>query len=354
MEIRLNKFISESGMCTRREADRLIAVGKVTINRRQAQVGDKVRPGDEVRVSGNLLDYAHDTVYIALNKPVGVVSTTDMAEPNNIVKFVNFPMRIFNIGRLDKQSEGLILLTNDGDIVNKILRAENNHDKEYEVVVNRPVTEGFIAKMEQGVPILGTMTKKCKVQQTGTHSFTITLTQGLNRQIRRMCEHLEYEVLRLKRTRIMNIKLDRQLPVGQWRMLEDDEVKVLLESIKDSTGESKVAPGNSQKKKSNRRKPIFHNPGGNSAGHSEENPNKGGRSSSTSGAGRRGAARNAKPRRSSSTGSGSGAGVNSGAKRFGSPLSAAKKSSAAASKGKPKSANKPKPSKSKYTPKKQA
>lgn len=349
MEIRLNKYISESGICTRREADRMIEAGKVTINRRVAQVGDRVRKGDEVRVSGNLLDYAHDTVYIALNKPVGVVSTTDASEPNNIVKFVNFPMRIFNIGRLDKQSEGLILLTNDGDIVNKILRAENNHDKEYEVVVNRPVTESFISKMEQGVPILGTITKKCKVEQTGTHSFTITLTQGLNRQIRRMCECLDYEVLRLKRTRIMNIKLDRQLPVGQWRMLEDNEVEVLLESIKDSTGESKVAAGNSQKKRGNRRKPIFHNPGGNSsAGHPEESSPRGGRGGSS--AGRRGAARNAKPRRSSSggaAGGGSSAGSNGGgARRFGAPLSA--------SKGKPKSNSRPKPSKSKYTPKKQS
>ncbi len=268
METRLNKFLSDSGMCSRREADRMIEAGKVTINRKKATNGDKVKRGDEVRVNGNIVDYQADAVYIALNKPVGIVCTTDTTEPDNIIRFVNFPMRIFNIGRLDKMSEGLILLTNDGNIVNKILRAENNHSKEYQVVVDKPLTEQFLKKMSGGVSILGVNTKKCEVEQIGTNAFRIVLTQGLNRQIRRMCEALGYEVARLQRTRIMNIELGRNLPVGQWRMLEDDEVAVLQKAVEGSRG---TAPVGLRSKKP--RKKIFFN-GANSGGQGEKEGGK--------------------------------------------------------------------------------
>ncbi len=192
MEVRLNKYISDSGYCSRREADRYIEQGLVTINGRAAEVGSKVIAGDSVKVNGKLIraKVAGDRVYIALNKPVGIVSTTDPAERDNLVRFVNYPTRIFNVGRLDKPSEGLILLTNDGDIVNKILRAANNHEKEYEVVVNRPITADFIKRMGGGIPILGTVTNRCHIEQTSKCGFRIILTQGLNRQIRRMCEYL--------------------------------------------------------------------------------------------------------------------------------------------------------------------
>ncbi len=233
MEIRLNKYISDSGFCSRREADRHIESGNVRVNGRAAGVGTKVSKGDVVKINGTLIEGDDNTVYIALNKPVGVVSTTDPTERNNIVDFVNYPTRVFNIGRLDKPSEGLILLTNDGNIVNKILRASNNHEKEYEVAVDKPITEEFIKKMSGGLPILGTITKKCKVTQEGVNHFRIILTQGLNRQIRRMCEHLDYEVTKLKRVRIMNITLDK-LPVGQWRELEPTEVDRLNELLRNS------------------------------------------------------------------------------------------------------------------------
>lgn len=256
MEVRLNKFISDSGMCSRRQADRLIELRKVTINGKVAVMGDKVRKGDRVCVSGNHLDYQHDTVYIALNKPIGIVSTTDPSDANNIIDYVNFPMRVFNVGRLDKDSEGLILLTNDGDIVNKILRAENNHDKEYEVGVNKPITDKFLAKMSDGVSILGVMTRKCEVVQTGTHSFKITLRQGLNRQIRRMCEALDYEVIALRRIRIMNISLGK-LPVGHWRLLEDREIDELNQSLSSSKGEGVALKKKSSARKFPRKKPAF-------------------------------------------------------------------------------------------------
>ena len=233
VEVRLNKFISDSGFCSRREADKLIDTRRVTVNGRVAEMGQRVSSSDSVKVNGTPIENSTEIVYIALNKPVGIVSTTDPTEPNNIVDFVNYPTRIFNIGRLDKPSEGLILLTNDGNIVNKILRAANNHEKEYEVVVNRPITDSFLQKMAAGVPILGTITKRCKITQEDRFKFRIILTQGLNRQIRRMCEFLDYEVVNLKRVRIMNIKLNK-LPSGHWRVLTPDEIKVLSKSIEGS------------------------------------------------------------------------------------------------------------------------
>ncbi|MFI3263908.1 MAG: 23S rRNA pseudouridine(2604) synthase RluF [Rikenellaceae bacterium] len=243
METRLNKFISDSGYCSRREADRFIEGGKVTINRAVATLGDKVTPNDQVRVNGNLIENdITPNVYIALNKPVGVTSTTDQSDRSNVVDFINYPTRIFHIGRLDKDSEGLLLLTNDGDIVNKILRAGNNHEKEYEVWVDKPLDNTFVERMSSGIKILGTTTKKCKVEQEGAKKFRITLTQGLNRQIRRMCEVLGYEVTRLKRVRIMNIKL-APLATGQWRELEANELKSLFSNLKDSDGEQAASKG---------------------------------------------------------------------------------------------------------------
>ncbi|MFR9523066.1 MAG: 23S rRNA pseudouridine(2604) synthase RluF [Rikenellaceae bacterium] len=243
METRLNKFISDSGYCSRREADRFIEDGKVTINKVVATLGSKVGARDQVRVNGNLIE--NDTtpcIYIALNKPVGVTSTTDRSDRTNVVDFVNYPSRIFHIGRLDKDSEGLLLLTNDGDIVNKILRAGNNHQKEYEVWVDKPLDNTFAERMSSGIKILGTTTKKCKVQQEGVKMFRITLTQGLNRQIRRMCEALGYQVTRLRRVRIMNIKL-APLALGQWRELEPGELRELMASLKESDGEQAASAG---------------------------------------------------------------------------------------------------------------
>ncbi len=243
MEVRLNKFVSDSGFCSRREADRYIENGSVRVNGHIAQVGTKVSPGDVIKINGTLIECeGRETVYLALNKPVGVVSTTDPLERDNIVDFVNYPTRIFNIGRLDKPSEGLILLTNDGDIVNKILRAANNHEKEYEVMVDRNITEEFLKRMAAGVPILGTVTKRCKITQEGANRFRITLTQGLNRQIRRMCEYLGYEVVRLKRVRIMNISLGK-LPSGQWRELTTEEVRVLTASLQHSDNSAAASRG---------------------------------------------------------------------------------------------------------------
>ncbi len=255
METRLNKFISDSGYCSRREADRFIESGKVTINRVVATLGDKVGSRDQVRVNGNLIENDEsDSVYIALNKPVGVTSTTDRSDRTNVVDFINYPARIFHIGRLDKDSEGLLLLTNDGDIVNKILRAGNNHEKEYEVWVDKPLDNSFVERMSSGIKILGTTTKKCKVEQEGAKKFRITLTQGLNRQIRRMCEVLGYEVTRLKRVRIMNIKL-APLATGQWRELEERELAQLFASLKDSDGEQAASKGAGAGKRSSVPKP---------------------------------------------------------------------------------------------------
>lgn len=220
--MRLNKFISDSGKTSRRGADKLIADGRVTINGKIAKIGSQVNPGDDVRVNGEQIRVARNHVYIALNKPVGITSTTEKNVKGNIVDLVNHPLRIFNIGRLDKDSEGLILLTNDGDIVNEILRSENRHEKEYIVSVDKPITPEFLKQMSEGVKILGTKTLPCKVEQLSKFDFKIILTQGLNRQIRRMCEALGYEVYRLQRIRIMNIELGN-LPVGQWRDLSKKE-----------------------------------------------------------------------------------------------------------------------------------
>lgn len=232
---RINKFLSEAGYCSRRAADKLIEAGRITINGAVPEMGTKVKSGDEVRVDGKLIGANQEKpVYIAFNKPVGIVCTTDTrVEKNNIIDYINYPSRIFPIGRLDKPSEGLILLTNDGDIVNKILRARNNHDKEYIVTVNRPVTKEFLQKMSSGVPILDTVTKPCVVEKTGERQFRILLTQGLNRQIRRMCEYLDYRVVQLRRVRIMNIKLD--IPIGAWRDLTKKELAELNRLIADSS-----------------------------------------------------------------------------------------------------------------------
>ncbi|MDQ1167412.1 23S rRNA pseudouridine(2604) synthase RluF [Flavobacterium sp. SORGH_AS_0622] len=231
---RLNKFIGETGYCSRREADKLIEEGRVTINGAVPEMGTKVSPNDEVRIDGKLIVEKHEKlVYLAFNKPVGIECTTNLEVKNNIVDYINYPKRIFPIGRLDKASEGLIFMTNDGDIVNKILRARNNHEKEYTVTVDRPITDRFIQRMGNGVPILDTVTKKCKVEQISKYTFKIILTQGLNRQIRRMAEYLGYEVTALKRIRIINISLD--VPVGRYRDLTDDEIKELNQLIEPSS-----------------------------------------------------------------------------------------------------------------------
>lgn len=230
--INLNKYISSTGICSRREAERFINEGRVTINGKPTQLGNRVYEGDVVKIDGKPLKAKPKTIYIALNKPVGIVCTTDSKERKNIVKFVGHPQRLFPIGRLDKPSEGLIFLTNDGDIVNKILRAGNNHEKEYIVSVDKPFDERFIKRMSNGIPILGTVTKKCDVERINDTTFKIVLVQGLNRQIRRMCEYLGYEVKKLKRTRIMNVTLGK-LKVGEWRELtskEMDEINKLVAS----------------------------------------------------------------------------------------------------------------------------
>ena len=234
---RINKYLSEVGYCSRRASDKLIDEGRVRINGQIPEKGTKVLPGDEVSVDGKTIsEPKEDFIYIAFNKPIGIVCTTDtIREKNNIIKFINYPKRIFPIGRLDKPSEGLIFLTNDGDIVNKILRARNNHEKEYEVTVNKPITNAFIQKMSKGIPILDTVTRECYVKQNGSYTFTIILTQGLNRQIRRMCEFLDYRVTKLKRVRIMNISLD--VPVGKWRYLDEDEILVINSMVANSTKE---------------------------------------------------------------------------------------------------------------------
>jgi 23S rRNA pseudouridine2604 synthase len=225
--MRLNKFISETGVCSRREADAWIEAGRVTVNGQVAALGTKVSEADDVRVDGRAIGAAKQHVYIALNKPVGIISTTERDMRDNIVDFVGHKERIFPIGRLDRDSEGLILLTNHGDIVNQILRSENDHEKEYLVTVDRPVTEIFLNGMASGVRILGTVTKPCRITRVAPSVFRIILTQGLNRQIRRMCSFFGYKVVRLQRVRIMNITLSN-LDVGQWRELNRDEVRGLL------------------------------------------------------------------------------------------------------------------------------
>ncbi|MES2780321.1 MAG: 23S rRNA pseudouridine(2604) synthase RluF [Bacteroidota bacterium] len=237
--VRLNKFISESGLCSRREADRYIEQGHVFINGRRASVGDQVKVGDRVRVNGHDLEprKGEDIIFIALNKPVGVTSTTEEGVRDNIVQFVNHSKRIFPIGRLDKDSQGLIFLTNNGDMVNKILRAGNNHEKEYVVTVNKPLTEAVIQGMANGVPMMGVTTRKCKIVQEGANVFRIVLVQGLNRQIRRMCEYFGYEVTKLERVRIMNISL-KGLPLGDWRDLTENEMSIIYNLIEDSVSDT--------------------------------------------------------------------------------------------------------------------
>ena len=236
---RINKFLSEVGYCSRREADKLIEAGRVTINGVIPEMGTKIAPGDIVHVDGKeIKNNKEGFVYLAFNKPVGIVCTTDTSvEKDNIIDFINYPKRIFPIGRLDKPSEGLILLTDDGDIVNKILRASNNHEKEYIVKVDKPISQTFIERMSGGIPLaeLDRVTKKCKVEKLSTYQFKIILTQGLNRQIRRMCEYLNYEVETLKRVRIMNIKMD--MPVGDYRELTKEEFSELNLLISNSTKE---------------------------------------------------------------------------------------------------------------------
>ncbi|GAA4454035.1 23S rRNA pseudouridine(2604) synthase RluF [Rurimicrobium arvi] len=243
LSISLNKFISDTGYCSRREADKLIESGRVLLNGRPARLGNRYEEGDEVEVDGSLITAPKKDklVYIALNKPAGITTTTEMHIPGNIISYVNHPKRIFPIGRLDKDSEGLIFLTNDGNIVNKILRAGNKHEKEYIVKLNKPAEQGFVARMSTGVPILDTVTAPCKVVMSGRQTFSITLVQGLNRQIRRMCEALGYSVVSLKRVRIMNIQLGT-LATGKWRNLSDAEVAMLKASVSGSDNTAKASP----------------------------------------------------------------------------------------------------------------
>ncbi len=236
MATRINKYLSEVGFCSRRVADSLIEEGKVTINGKIPEMGTKVEEGDQVEVEGKRIEKStkHEKIYLVFNKPAGIVCTTDRrVESDNIIDFIKYPMRIFPIGRLDKHSEGLIFLTNDGDIVNKILRARNNHEKEYIVSVNRPINRDFIQSMSNGVEILDTITKNCFVKQLGPKKFRIILTQGLNRQIRRMCESLGFRVKSLKRVRIMNIKLD--VSTGEYREFTKEELFELNELLKNSS-----------------------------------------------------------------------------------------------------------------------
>lgn len=232
---RINKYLSEVGYCSRREADKLIDAGRVTVNGEIPEIGTKISEHDVVCVDGKLVKNTKKSfTYLAFNKPVGIVCTTDTrVEKDNIIDYINYHKRIFPIGRLDKPSEGLILLTDDGDIVNKILRGTNNHEKEYIVTVDKPISQTFIKRMSSGVPILDTVTKKCHVEKIDNYTFKIILTQGLNRQIRRMCEYLNYNVTSLKRVRIMNISLD--IPTGKYRELTQSELKELNELLKDST-----------------------------------------------------------------------------------------------------------------------
>ncbi|WP_145522452.1 23S rRNA pseudouridine(2604) synthase RluF [Yersinia ruckeri] len=257
---RLNKYISESGICSRRDADRYIEQGNVFINGKRAAIGDQVYAADVVKVNSQLIEPRDedDLVLIALNKPVGIISTTEDGEQDNIVDFVNHSKRVFPIGRLDKDSQGLIFLTNHGDLVNKILRAGNDHEKDYVVTVNKPVTDEFILGLSAGVPMLGTVTKKCKVKKEATFVFRITLVQGLNRQIRRMCSHFGYEVTKLERTRIMNINL-KGLPQGEWRDFTDDELIELFKLIEHSSSEDKPTK-KAQSKPAAEKKPSIKRP----------------------------------------------------------------------------------------------
>jgi 23S rRNA pseudouridine2604 synthase len=240
--IRINKYFTTIGFCSRRKADKLIEAGYVTVNGQRPEMGQKIDPAkDKVRVNGKLVGQEEEKpVYLVFNKPVGIVCTTDThVEKDNIIDYINYPSRIFPIGRLDKPSEGLIFLANDGDIVNKILRARNHHEKEYIVTVDRVISDDFVNRMKSGIPILDTVTRECEVEKITDYMFKIVLTQGLNRQIRRMCEYLGYEVLTLKRIRIMNVTLD--IPVGEYRDFTDQEFKELQDLLEDS---EKTAPEN--------------------------------------------------------------------------------------------------------------
>lgn len=239
MEIRLNKFLSESGVCSRREADRLIESGQVTVDGKRAEMGMKVTDSQVVRVGKKVIRPQDEMVLLAVNKPVGIVCTEEKKEKNNIIQFLNYPTRITYIGRLDKDSEGLLLMTNNGDIINKMMRSGNQHEKEYKVTVNKPITPEFVEKMAGGVPILDTVTRKCEVEMIGKYKFRIVLTQGLNRQIRRMCEYLGYKVTRLERVRVMNIELGN-LKTGEYRKVSEEEIAKLYELIKDSSNETVI------------------------------------------------------------------------------------------------------------------
>lgn len=231
LAIRINKYLSEAGVCSRREADRMIEQGRITVDGKPVVAGQKVEEGQAIFVDGNPVNPTKERIVLAFNKPLGIVCTTSKKEKDNIIDYLDYPERIYPVGRLDKNSEGLILLTNDGELMDEILRARNYHEKEYEVTVNRPVTNVFLKKMSEGVPILDTVTRPCKVRRTGEKTFRIILTQGLNRQIRRMCEALDYRVRHLKRVRIMNITLGN-LPVGQYRILGEKELKQLREGLR--------------------------------------------------------------------------------------------------------------------------
>jgi len=250
-KIRLNKFISDSGVCSRREADKYIEQGHVFVNGRRASVGTQISKHDKVTLNGNLIEAKQGTdfAFLAFNKPVGIISTTEIGVKDSIIDYIGYHERIFPIGRLDKDSQGLIFLTNNGDIVNKILRAGNKHEKEYLVTVNKPITDDFILRMSNGVPMLGETTKKCKITKESVYTFRIVLIQGLNRQIRRMCEYFDYEVTKLERIRIMNISL-KGLPIGEWRQLEPDEIAQIMKSIENSssTEEASISRKNQETK----------------------------------------------------------------------------------------------------------
>ena len=250
--LRLNKAISDTGFCSRREADRVIEKGRVTINGREGVLGDRVTNNDDIRVDGRRIKFKNpeEAIYIAFNKPRGITCTTERQIEGNIIDYIRHPKRIFPIGRLDKPSEGLIFLTSDGDIVNKILRAGNNHEKEYIVTVNKPITSEFLKKMSNGVPVLDTITAKCFITKESEYIFKIILTQGLNRQIRRMCEYLNYEVTKLKRTRIMNISLSN-IPLGKWRNITREELAEIMKMVAQSskTEEASTTFSNPIKKK---------------------------------------------------------------------------------------------------------
>lgn len=255
--IRINKFLSEAGVCSRREADRKIEKGEVIINDRVAVTGDKVMPEDEVYVNGRPITKEEEMILLVLNKPAGIVCTAEKREKNNVIDFMKYPKRIYPIGRLDKDSEGLLLMTNNGEIVNKIMRAGNMHEKEYIVTVNKPVSDSFIRGLAGGVPLveLNTTTRKCKVEKIGNRKFRIILTQGLNRQIRRMCEYFGYRVEKLERVRIMNIKLGDLKP-GEYREVTKEEYAKLMMLTKDSSNES-VAPEEAANKFAAKKKEIY-------------------------------------------------------------------------------------------------